>query len=90
MGNYVFHMSEHVEFIFLEVETINKFLIKMGTKKKELIFEEEKKKNFVKGGKELRIHFRRGRKKNQFVKKALGISCEVNSGLWIQEGKFFK
>ena len=44
MGNYVFHMSEHVEFIFGEVETINKFLIKMGTKKKELIFEEEKKK----------------------------------------------
>ena len=49
MGNYVFHMSEHVEFIFLEVETINKFLIKMGTKKKELIFEEKKKKKFVKG-----------------------------------------
>ena len=44
MGNYVFHMFEHVEFIFVEVETINKFLIKMGTKKKELIFEEEKKK----------------------------------------------
>ena len=40
MGNYVFHMSEHVEFILLEVEKINKFLIKMGTNKKELIFDE--------------------------------------------------
>ena len=86
MGNYVFHMSEHVEFIFLEVETINKFLIKMGTKKKELIFEQEKKK-IRKRGLRFKNSFSQREKKKSIRTKGTGnILCSnVDPG-----GKIFQ